>query len=149
MADHVRKQIRAAAVTALVGAGTNVWTNHVFPSRTHELQDGELPALRVYTNGGDSRPEEMGVKRARLRHLDLVVECCSKKSSGMDDELDAMIKEAEIALDAIGAIPAAKTVEPVREELEMEGEGEKERGVARLTFRVEYHTQRGAPDVAL
>lgn len=78
-----------------------------------------------------------------------MVECCSKKTSNVQDELDTMIKEVETALDAVNAIPAAKSVEPSREEIDLGGAAEKDIGVARLTFVVEYHTARGAPDVAL
>ena len=147
MADHLRKQIRDAAVTALTGLTTS--GARVFENRTHELQDVNLPGLRIYTNDGASKVGSSGVKRIRERSVELVVECCSKKSSGMDDELDAMIKEVEVALDAVGAIPAAKSVDPGREEIDMGGEAEKEIGVARLTFVVTYQTARGAPDVAL
>lgn len=146
MADHVRKQIRDAAAAALNNLATS--TTHVFESRTHELQGGDLPGLRIYTNEERIATESLGVGRIREHSLDLVVECCSKKASGMDDELDAMIKEVMVALDANQGIGGAKYVEPRRVEIDMDGESEKEVGVARITFEVLYFTAQGAPDIA-
>ena len=144
--DHVRKQIRdavAAALTGLTTTGANV-----FESRTHELQDTQLPGLRIYTNDEAISTASKGSGRRREHTLDLVVECCSKKSSGMDDELDLMIKEVITRLDANQGAGGAKYIEPRSIQIEMEGEAEKEIGVARITFEVPYYTAQGAPDVA-
>lgn len=149
MPDHLRKQIRDAAKTALTGLATS--GIRVFKSRTHELQDGDLPGLRIYTNdedveklygdGNNDGDEE--------RALELVVECCSKKSTGFDDEIDAMVKEVEVAIAANQGMAGAKWVQLRRIEVDMEGEAEKEIGVARMTFEAVYYTALGAPDVAL
>jgi hypothetical protein len=146
MADHVRKQIRDAVVTALTGLATT--GTRVFENRTHELQDTNLPGLRIYTNDENISTGSMGSGRLRHHTLDLVVECCSKKSSGMDDELDAMIKEVTVALDANQGAGGAKFIEPRSIQIDMDGEAEKEIGVARITFEVPYYTAQGAPDVA-
>ena len=147
MADHIRKQIRDAAVTALTGLTTS--GARVYENRTHELQDANLPGLRIYTDSEEPRSAALGASRLLERDLDLVIEACSKKSSGMDDELDAMIKEVWIALAANQGIGGAKWVLPTRIEIDMEGEAEKDVGVARMTFQVRYYTTLGAPDVSL
>jgi hypothetical protein len=76
------------------------------------------------------------------------VECCSKKSSGLDDELDLMIKETEVIIAANQNIGGAKRVQLRRIEIVLEGEAEKEVGVARMTFDVFYITALSTPDIA-
>ena len=146
MADHLRKQIRDAAVAALTGLATSA--SRVFENRVHELQDAHLPGLRIYTNDDSVVIASLGVGRLTERRTELVVECCSKQSSGMDDELDAMIKEVEVAIAANQGIGGAKWVQLRSVKIDMEGEAEKEVGVARMTFDVHYVTALGTPDVA-
>lgn len=147
MAAAVRKQIRDAVAAALAGLTTT--GTRVFENRTHELQDADVPGLRLYTNEESIATGSMGVGRRRQHTLDLVVEACSKQASGMDDELDAMIKEVLERIDANQGAGGAKYIEPRRIEIDMEGEAEKEVGVARMTFEVLYYTAQGAADVAL
>lgn len=147
MAAHIRKQIRDAAAAAL-GSATTGGAN-TFESRTHELQDANLPARRVYTNDEDARISSLGTGRLIERALELVVECCSKKASGLDDELDLMIQETEVIIAANQSIGGAKYVQLARIDIDMEGEAEKEVGVARMTFNVLYITALATPDTAL
>lgn len=143
----VRKQIRDAVVAALGGLATTA--GRVFENRTHELQDTDLPGLRVYTHDEDIATSSLGIGRTREHRMVLVVEACSKKSVGMDDELDVMIGEVVARLDANQGAGGAKFIEPRRVEIQMEGEAEKEVGVARMAFEVLYYTAQGSPDVAL
>jgi hypothetical protein len=145
--NHLRRQIREAAAAALTGLGTT--GANVFESRTHELQDINLPGLRIYTNDETVAIGSKGASRTLARELELVVEGCSKKSSGLDDELDAIVKEVEVAIAANQSIGGAKYVQLRRIEIDMEGEAEKEVGVARMTFEVLYYAQIGTPDVAM
>lgn len=147
MADHVRKQIREAAVAALGGLPTS--EDRVFKSRTYDLQENDVPGLRVYTNDESIGTASMGVGRRREHRLTLLVEACSKQSAGMDDELDAMVKQVTARLDVNQGIGGAKWVEPRGVDIDMDGEADKEIGVARMTFEVLYYTAQGAPDVAL
>jgi hypothetical protein len=142
---HVRKTIRDAAKAALTGLTTT--GARVFASRVYDLQESDLPGLRVYTNGESAAPSSAGVGHSVERVLELVIEACSKKASGLDDELDAMLEEVEVALGA-GLAPA-KSVELRRVEIEMQGEADKPIGVARMTFEVSYFTALGAPGAAL
>ena len=147
MADHLRKQIRDAAAAALTGLATS--GSRVYESRTFELQDANLQGLRIYTNNEVVEISALGVGRTLERDLDLVVECCSKKSTGLDDELDAMLKEVEVALAANQSVGGAKWVQLKGIEIEMVGEAEREVGVARMTFQVRYYAALGTPDTAL
>ena len=147
MAAPVRKQIRDAVAAALTGLTTS--GTHVFENRTIELQDTDLPGLRIYTSEEDVSTLSVGVARRREHKLVLKVEACSKKSSGMDDELDAMVGEVLIAIDANQGAGGARYIEPRRIEIEMQGEAEKEIGVASMSFEVLFYTAQGAPDVSV
>jgi hypothetical protein len=145
MANHVRRQIREAAATALTSLTTT--GANVFQSRTHELQDADLPGLRIYTN--DEAIDKLQEQGDQLRTIQLVVEGCAKASSNLDDTLDTIIKEVEVALAGNQTIGGAKYVDLAEIEIDMEGEAEKECGVARMTFEVVVLTDMAAPDVAL
>lgn len=146
MADHVRKQIRAAAVAELTGLATT--GARVYASRVYAMQDTDLPGLRIYTPSEEVQISSMGVGRRRERTLSLVVEACVKAVSGYDDSIDQIQKEVEVALDAdqgLGGLchyVELRTVEDV-----FEGESEKPVAVKRMTFEVLYYTALGAPDV--
>ena len=144
---HLRKQIREAAAAALTGLTTS--GSRVFESRVHELQDVNLPGLRIYTNNEDVRVDSIGVDRQVERGLDLVVEACSKKTTGLDDELDLMIQEVEVVIAANQNLGGAKRIQLTGIEIDMEGEAEKEVGIARMTFQVRYYATLSRPDVAL
>jgi hypothetical protein len=148
MANHVRRQIRDAAATALAGLTTT--GARVYPSRTYPLQDANLPALRIYTNEETVEMSSMGgANRLVQRTLNLLVEGCAKVNDTLDDTLDDIIKEVETAIAANQTLGGAKWVQLAGIEIEMEGEGEKETGVARMTFQCEYITELDTPDVAL
>jgi len=115
----------------------------------HELQDVNLPGLRIYTNNEDVRVDSIGVDRQVERGLDLVVEACSKKTTGLDDELDLMIQEVEVVIAANQNLGGAKRIQLTGIEIDMEGEAEKEVGIARMTFQVRYYATLSRPDVAL
>lgn len=146
MANHLRRQIREAAAGALNGLTTT--GANVFESRTHELQDAELPALRIYTNNEDLVIGSQGANRLLDRDLELVVEGCSKRTSNLDDELDAIILEVEVRIAANQGLAGAKRIQLRRIEIDMEGEAEKEVGVARMIFSVFYQAALATPDTA-
>lgn len=147
MTDHVRKQIRDAAVTALTGlttTGARVKNNPVYP-----LQEADLPGLRVFTRNESSEPIELGVARTRERTLDLFVEGCVKSISGYGDTVDLICKEVEIALDANNGLGGlCKYIEPSSFVEDQDGTSEKPIAIGRMLFKVVYNTQKGSPDVA-
>lgn len=147
MPNPVRQQIREAVAAALGGLTTTA--SRVYENRLEDMQAVNLPGLRVYTNEEDIATASLGIGRTREHRMVLKVEACSKNSSAMDDELDAMIKEVLVALDANQGAGGAKFIEPRRIEIEIQGEAEKEVGVAVMSFEVLYYTAQGAPDVAM
>lgn len=146
MPNHLRRQIREAVAGVLNGLATT--GANVFPSRTHELQDAELPALRIFTNRETLEIGSQGANRLIDRDLELVVEGCSKKAADLDDELDAIIQEVEVRIAANQGLAGAKRIQLRRIEIDMEGEAEKDVGVARMIFSVFYQAALATPDTA-
>ncbi len=147
MADHLRKQIRMAAAAALTGLGTT--GAHVYPSRTEDLEDANLPALRVYTRNEEVVGKTAGNNPIYDRLLELLVEGVVKADAALDDTMDQIAKEVEQALAANQGIGGAKFVFLSHTEIDMESEGERDRGLIMMTFNVNYHAAAGSPDVAL
>ena len=144
MTNHVRQQLRDAAVTALTGLTTT--GSKVYGSRVYAMQDANLPGLRVFTNNETVRISSMGVSRLLERDLELVVEACVKQNDTFDSVLDTIIKEVETAL--AGGLTGAKYVSLKSIEIELNGDGEKPVGVARMIFETPYITANGVPDTA-
>lgn len=144
---HVRKQIRAAAVTAVSSLTTTA--GRVKDSPVYAMQDGDIPGLRVYTQEESSESIEGGSTRTRERHLTLVVEACVKQNSAYADTVDLIAKEVETALDANNTLGGlCKSIEPRSFEEDQDGSGEKPIAIGRMKFEVIYHTRKGSPDVA-
>jgi len=148
MANHLRRQIRDAAIAVLTGL-TSTGAN-VFPSRVYELQDAELPALRIDTNDEEVEIAAFGgSSRAVARTLQLLVQACVKQNTGYNDTIDQIIKEVEIAVAANQGMGGAKYVQLKTIAIEMSGDAEKPIAVATLTFICPYYHALGTPDVAL
>lgn len=147
MADHAHEQIRDAVVTALTGlttSGSNVYANRLYP-----LDDASLPALRIYADQEDATPQSMHSPHIQERTLRLVVDCCAKATSGLDDTLDTMSKEVEIAL-ATALTIGSKSVQLVYSGMEFDDEAaEKPIGVKKLSFDCQFYTMNNAPDVLI
>lgn len=146
MANHLLRQIRDAAATALTGLATT--GSRVFVNRSVEeaLQDSELPGLRIRVREGDAVVASMGFTRDYERSCELVVEGCVKQNATFEDVCYAIAKEVEVALAA--GLSCAKSVDIRHIEIEDDARGEKPVAVVRLTFSVLFYTANGTPDVA-
>lgn len=146
MANHVRQQIRDAAAAALTGLTTS--GARVFKSRLTVLAESELPALRISTNNEQIVPASIGGVQDRT--LELKVECVARQSASLDDVLDTMTKEVEVALAAgytLGGL--VKGAELTRIEVDMSAEADMPTGQATMSFDVNYFTNSDAPDVSI
>jgi len=150
MADHVRAQLRDAVAAALTGLSTS--GDNVFASRVYPLRDSELPGLRVYTTTEElGEPGTIHPPTILDRRIEVLVEAVARKSAGMDDELDQMAKEIEVALGTgvtVGATPVDLAYTGCTIEL-IGQDTPKPLGVARLTFEAAINTAAGTPDVLL
>ena len=146
MSDHVRKQIRKAAVAALQGLGTT--GNRVYESRVYPLDRAKMPGLLVYTTTEDSAREDS--PNESMRDVILLVYGVARISDKLEDELDDIALEVEIALDELGLAGLAKIYHGIQGTVvTMEADdADKPHGAIAMEFLYTYRTAAGAPDVA-
>jgi hypothetical protein len=148
MANHVRRQIRERVATTLTGLTTT--GSKVFQSRVYPLTANNLPGLLVYTTSESSDPDVMGAQPQLERELNLVIEGYAKTTSNLDDVMDEIAKEIEVAMAADTTINAlAEDSFLTDTEIQLTGEGEQPIGMVTMNFTVQYRTANNAPDVAL
>lgn len=144
MADHLHKQIRAAAVTQLTGLTTTA--SRVYANRLYTIPEASLPALRVSL---DDETVEIGSIHAPAlleRRITLVVECCAIDLDDLDDTCDQMQKEVEIALSS-GLTVGSRTLIPYLTASRYDDEpAALDAGVKRLEFVLDFATPANAPD---
>ena len=145
MANHVRQQLREAVATAVTGLTTT--STRVFQSRAYPLQTSDLPCL-VVTTDGDSMEYLTVKKPSQLqRDTQVRIEAYATGTSNLDDTLDTICKEVEIAMDNLSTI--AKSVGFVGTQLNIDVVSEKPVGKATLIYRMQLLTLSNAPDVAI
>jgi len=144
MADHAHKQIRGAIVTALTGlttSGSRVYANRLYP-----LSDTDVPALRIYLDEEEASAQTIHLPMTLERTVRLVVECVAKATSALDDTVDLMSKEVEIAL-AAGVTVSGVLLVPVYSGSEFDDEiSDKPVAAKRLRFDLTFYTLSNAPD---
>lgn len=151
MANHLRTQIRDAALTLVTGLSTTAARAYAGRPETRPLQPTELPALLIYTNETESE-EVAGTRGARrFQHLcDVVIEGYAKGTGDVDATLDTMEKEVRVALEAAPTLGGlCKDLLCTSATKEDDPESEQPCWRIRMTWRCEYHTREGAPDAAL
>ncbi len=147
MADHLHKQIRAAVVTKLTGLTTS--GSRIYANRLAPLPDGQQPTLLVTLD--EERAEGLTIHQpqAQERSLTLSVAAVAKASSALDDTLDLMSKEVEIAL-ATGITVGSQTLQVFYAGMSFEDEqSDKPVGVKRMSFTIPYTAMSNAPDVLI
>lgn len=146
MANHLRRQIREAAATSLAGLTTT--GSRVYQMRIYPLQDGELPGLLVFTK--DEAAERVTFPRPSIfeRSVELVVEGYAKANSDLEDTLDAIAKEVEVAIATDpGFAGLAKSTTYRSTEVELV-DAESPVGMVRIVFDCVYMAREDSPDVS-
>ncbi len=145
MANHLHRQIREAAETLLTGLTTT--TTHVYANRLHPMADAHLPGLRIFMDDEEATALTMHTPMMLDRGVDLVVECCAKAASALDDTLDQISKEVEVAMSA-GITISGKNLSAIYAGMKFDDEqADKPVGIKRLRFRIEFTSMNNAPDV--
>ncbi len=147
MADHVRKQIRKAAIAELQGLATT--GARVFESRVYPLAKAKLPGLCIYTptesSGREDSPSES------MRDVTLMVHGLVAITDRLEDELDDIALEVEQALDGLGEVGGlAKIYHGIQGTITtLSGEeADQPHGAIELEFLYTYRTRAGSPDIA-
>lgn len=141
---HARRSIREAVAAALTGLATT--GSRVFQSRMRPQES--LPALLVATNGEEI---EQDLGTVQTRALDIDVTGVALAASGVDDTLDAIAEEVEVAMQAAGTLGGLVSAPPVLTAIRtaFDDSLEQPAGEVSLTFRCLYFTQAGAPGTTL
>lgn len=147
MAEHVRKQIRKAVIAELQNLATT--GSRVYESRVYPLARAGLPGLAIYTPTEDSGREES--PNESMRDLQVMVHGLVAISDKLEDELDGIALEVEIALDNLAEIDGlAKIYHGIqRTATTLEGEDtDQPYGAIDMEFLYTYRTRAGSPDIA-
>jgi hypothetical protein len=144
MADHLHKQIRTAVETKLNGLATS--GSRVYANRVKVMTAANLPGLRIALAAEEATAITVHQPLQMERAPSLVVECCAKGNDTLDDTLDQMSKEVEVAL-ATGITVAGVVLYPVYRGMELSLEqGELVIGFKTLRFDLSYTALNTTPD---
>lgn len=136
---HVRQQIRdriATTLTGLPGTGANV-----YKMRRYAIDDGKLPIIAVYTVDENSSLITIGSRTLR-RVVNVGIEIVAKgASTSIADTIDGYTTNVEEALANDFTLNGlAKSCLLTSSTIDVNVEGEKAVGTARLVYAVEYIT---------
>ena len=148
MANHLRRQIRERAATTLTGLTTTGL--NVFQSRVYPMESAGLPGLCIYTTDEAIEIQAMGGTRQVSRDLTLIVEGYATDSANVDDTLDQIGKEIEIAMSGdITLNDLAQDSYLSSVEITLSGDGSTGIGKITHSYTVVYQNAENAPDAAL
>ena len=148
MANHLRRQIRERAATTLTGLTTT--GSNVFQSRVYPMESAGLPGLCIYTTEETVEMQSMGGTRHVSRDLTLIVEGYATDSANVDDTLDQIGKEIEVAMSGdITLNDLAQDSYLSSVEITLSGDGSTGIGKITHSYTVVYQNAENAPDAAL
>jgi hypothetical protein len=146
--SHARKQIRdavAIAVTGLALTGGNV-----FKTRIRPLEEESLPALLIYTMNEASDLLTMGPNGRVGRELRVAIEVALKQLSNVDDTLDEIAAQVEVAIATNSSLKTlTKIIKVTSTTIGKSGEGDQVALGMILEFTAEYHTSRLDPETII
>ena len=138
---HKRTSIRNNVTTSLTGlttTGSNVFETRIYPN---ELS--KLPLLNIYSNTETSELSSIGKID---RNLEIMVEGFAKATANIDETLDTISKEVEVAMaNDLTRGGHAKETFLTNTEYELENVGNQQLGVIKMTFNVRYLTTKMTP----
>lgn len=144
MAEHLHKQIRAAVVTALTGLTTS--GPRVYANRLQPLPENTSPTLLVALDDEAATQATFHPFPVFERELRLSVAAIVKATGALDDTLDLMSKEVEVAL-AAGITVAGRNLGVYYTGMSFEDEqSDRPVGIKRMSFTIPYTAAANAPD---
>lgn len=144
---HVRQQIREAAIAILTGL--TITGANVFASRKRPLGDSKLPCLLVFTDDESVSVTSIHAPSVLDRRLQLRVVGLARDTTDLDDTLDAIAAEVEIALGNtdLGGLVQSLVLSSIN--TDFDDSMDKPAGQIVLTFEANYFTAANAPATAL
>ena len=148
MANHLRRQIREAIATAVTGLSST--GARVFQSRVYPLETTDLPGLLIYTGNEIVAVTTIHGPAVLDRTLTIRVVGVVRTTADLDDALDQIAKEVEVAVAGMSLAGLAESIALTEiQEPELTGTSEQPTGQITMSFEVNYFTEVNAPDVAL
>jgi len=145
MANHLRRRIRERAASRLGSLSTT--GSRVYQSRIYPMESDSLPGLCIYTNDEAIDIASIGSTRTLFRELNLIVEGYASASTNLEDTLDQIGKEIEVAFSGdIKINNLAMDSHLTDVEVSLSGDGSTGMGVIRHTYLVTYQNLENTPD---
>ena len=146
MANHIRQQLREAVATAVTGLTTT--GSRVFQSRAYPLQISDVPCLVVTTDGDSIEQETVHHPYMQARQVQLRIEGYAIGTTNLDDTLDWICKEVEIAVDN-ATLSMVDDIGFAGTQLDTSVVGQQPVGKLTLIYRITVRTMSNSPDVAI
>ena len=146
MANHVRQQLREAVATLVTSLTTT--GARVFQSRGYNLQPSELPCLIVTTDGDQVENLTIHSPTEQQRATTVRIEAYARATSNLDDTLDLICKEVEIAI-AGASTSLVKGLMYNGCQIDVEVLGDQPIGKVSMVFSKDLYTLSNAPDVLI
>ena len=139
---HKRTSIRNNVTTTLTGLTTT--GSNVFESRIYPNELAKLPLLNIYSNTETSELSSIGKIE---RNLEIMIEGFAKATTNIDETLDTIAKEVEVAMATdLTRGGHAKDTFITNTEYELENVGNQQLGVIKITYNVHYLTTKADPE---
>ena len=135
MPQHCRRTLRETAATLLTGLTTT--GSRVHQSRIPPRLSSDLPCILIHTESEHISPATIGNPQDRA--LEVVVEGYAMVNANLDDTLDQIAYEVEVAMSNDARFRLRRINVDFDESLE------KPAGVIRLTFEILFFTTAGDP----
>lgn len=130
--SHIRTELRNAVATTLTGLATT--GSRVYKSRIYPIESNKLPCLAIYVKSESIEQSTIGAQK-KQRNIELVIECAASANSDLDATLDNICDQVEVAMANNKTLNGlALDVLLQSTEMDLNGDGEKPVGIARITY---------------
>jgi len=132
---HPRQTIRESLVTLLTGLPLT--GSRVYGSRLSPVEEGSLPALRIYADSEQASPLVIHAQTTRERDITYRIEIVARANADLDDALDAIAEQVEGALVAAAdSTWLGGTLGALSTEIELSDDVSQPVGIARLGITI-------------
>ena len=132
---HPRQTIRESLVTLLTGLPLT--GSRVYGSRLSPVEEGSLPALRIYADREQASPLVIHAQTTRERDITYRIEIVARANADLDDALDAIAEQVEGALVAAAdSTWLGGTLGALSTEIELSDDVSQPVGIARLGITI-------------
>ena len=144
---HVREQIRTHVFDLL---SVKLTGTSVFNSLVYDVESGSLPACKIYSLSESSEFDTMTFPRGNIRKLQVIVEVIGKANANIDNLLDRLCAETEVAITEdvnLGGLTKDISLEVTT--IELNDGGENPHGMARMSWIAEYRIKENDPYISI